>query len=129
MANSILRAAVVQAAPVIFDTPRTIAKLVDLTERAAAQGAGTVVFPEAFVGGYPKGLDFGARLGMRSPEGREDFRRYYESAITVPGPEMLEIAEVARRDRLHLVVGVIERDGGTLYCTALMFGPGGSLLG
>jgi nitrilase len=129
MANPIVRAAVVQAAPVIFDTPRTVAKLVDLTEQAAAQGAGIVVFPEAFVGGYPKGLDFGARLGMRSPEGREDFRRYYESAITVPGPEMLEIAEVARRDRLHLVVGVIERDGGTLYCTALMFGPDGSLLG
>ena len=124
-----MRAAVVQAAPVIFDTPRTIAKLVDLTEQAAAQRADIVVFPEAFVGGYPKGLDFGARLGMRSPEGREDFRRYYESAITVPGPEMLEIAELARRERLHLVVGVIERDGGTLYCTALMFGPDGALLG
>ena len=129
MANPIVRAAVVQAAPVIFDTPRTIAKLVDLTEQAAAQRADIVVFPEAFVGGYPKGLDFGARLGMRSPEGREDFRRYYESAITVPGPEMLEIAEVARRERLHLIVGVIERDGGTLYCTALMFGPDGALLG
>jgi nitrilase len=129
MTYPIVRAAVVQAAPVMFDTPRTIAKLVDLTECAAANGAEIVVFPEAFVGGYPKGLDFGARLGMRSPEGREDFRRYYDSAISVPGPEMLEIAEVARRDRLHLVVGVIERDGGTLYCTALMFGPDGSLLG
>jgi nitrilase len=85
MANSIVRAAVVQAAPVIFDTRRTIAKLVDLAEHAAAQRADIVVFPEAFVGGYPKGLDFGARLGMRSPEGREDFRRYYESAITRAG--------------------------------------------
>jgi nitrilase len=129
MANPIVRAAVVQAASVIFDTPRTLAKLVNLTELAAASGAQIVVFPEAFVGGYPKGLDFGARLGMRSSEGREDFRRYYESSITVPGPEMLEIAEVARRSSLHLVVGVIERDGGTLYCTALMFGPDGSLLG
>jgi nitrilase len=129
MANPIVRAAVVQAAPVIFDTPRTLAKLVNLTELAAASGAEIIVFPEAFVGGYPKGLDFGARLGMRSSEGREDFRRYYESSITVPGPEMLEIAEVARRNSLHLVVGVIERDGGTLYCTALMLGPDGSLLG
>jgi len=129
MANPIVRAAVVQAASVIFDTPRTLAKLVNLTEIAAASGAQIIVFPEAFVGGYPKGLDFGARLGMRSSEGREDFRRYYESSITVPGPEMLEMAEVARRNSLHLVVGVIERDGGTLYCTALMFGPDGSLLG
>ena len=91
MANPIVRAAVVQAAPVVFDTPRTIAKLIDLAEHAAAQGANIVVFPEAFIGGYPKGLDFGARLGMRSPEGRDDFRRYYEAAITVPGPETLEI--------------------------------------
>ena len=129
MANPIVRAAVVQAAPVIFDTPRTIEKLVELTEHAAAQRANIVVFPEAFVGGYPKGLDFGARLGMRSPEGREDFRRYYESAIAVPGPEAEQIADAARQNRIHLVVGVIERDGGTLYCTALMYGPDGSLLG
>ena len=129
MTNPIVRAAVVQAAPVVFDTPRTIAKLVELSEHAACQGANLVVFPEAFVGGYPKGLDFGARLGMRSPEGRDDFRRYYESAITIPGPETQELGEVARRDQLHLVVGVVERDGGTLYCTAVMFGPDGSLLG
>jgi hypothetical protein len=74
MANPIVRTAVLQAAPVIFDTPRTIAKLVYLTSHAAGNGAEIVVFPEAFIGGYPKGLDFGARLGMRSPEGREDFR-------------------------------------------------------
>lgn len=129
MTNRTVRAAVVQAAPVLFDTPGTIAKLIDLVEDAAAKGAEIVVFPEAFVGGYPKGFDFGARLGTRSAEGRDDFRRYYESAITVPGPEMLEIAEAAHAARLHLVVGVIERDGGTLYCTALMFGPDGSLLG
>jgi hypothetical protein len=51
MANPIVRAAVVQAASVIFDTPRTLAKLVNLTELAAASGAQIVVFPEAFVGG------------------------------------------------------------------------------
>jgi nitrilase len=129
MDNPVVRAAVVQAAPVVFDTPRTIAKLIELAAHAAARGAKLVVFPEAFIGGYPKGLDFGARLGMRSPEGRDDFRRYFEAAITVPGPETLELGEAARRLQLHLVVGVIERDGGTLYCTALMFGPDGALLG
>jgi nitrilase len=129
MAAPIVRAAVVQAAPVVFDTPRTVAKLVDLTCDAGARLADIVVFPEAFVGGYPKGLDLGARLGLRSVEGREDFRRYYDGAIAVPGPETLEIGEAARRNRVHLVVGVIERDGGTLYCTALMYSPDGSLLG
>ncbi|HEX2493902.1 MAG TPA: carbon-nitrogen hydrolase family protein, partial [Steroidobacter sp.] len=129
MRKTIVKAAVVQAAPVLFDTQKTLAKLSELTREAAARGSDIVVFPEAFVGGYPKGLDFGARLGSRSPEGREDFRRYYENAIEVPGPDCDWIGTVARDNAVHLVVGVIERAGATLYCTALMYGPDGSLMG
>ncbi|MEO1989716.1 MAG: carbon-nitrogen hydrolase family protein [Martelella sp.] len=122
------KAAVVQAAPVLFDTPRTIEKLADLVHDAAHQGAELVVLPEAFVGGYPKGLDFGARLGMRSPEGREDFRRYFASAIEMAGPEAERLSAVARDNGVHLVTGVIERDGGTLFCSTLTYGPTGALL-
>jgi len=129
MENTPVTAAVVQAGTVLFDTPRTIEKLADLTSDAGARGANLIVFPEAFVGGYPKGLDFGARLGLRLPEGREDFRRYFESAIEVPGPATELIGTAAAAAEAHLVVGVIERKGGTLYCTALMFGPDGRLLG
>src|SRR5205085_4571450 len=112
-----LRAAVVQAAPVVFDVPRTLAKFRDMAADAARAGAQLIVFPEAFVSAYPKGLGFGTRMGMRSPEGREEFRRYYESAIAVPGPATDAIGATALDSRAHLVVGVIERDGGTLYCT------------
>jgi nitrilase len=126
--SQIIKAAVVQAGSILFDTPKTMAKLAERTREAAGLGADLVVFPEAFVGGYPKGIDFGARLGMRSPEGREDFRRYYESAIDLPGPEAARLGEIARDNAIHLVVGVIERDGGTLYCTALTFGPSGRLI-
>ncbi|WP_213979004.1 carbon-nitrogen hydrolase family protein [Sphingomonas sp. dw_22] len=122
------KAAVVQAAPVLFDTSRTIAKAADLAREAAGLGAELVVFPEAFVGGYPKGLDFGARLGMRSAEGREDFRRYHASAIELPGPEAARLGEIARDNGIHLVIGVIERDGGTLYCSALTYDPAGRLI-
>ena len=122
-------AAVVQAAPVLFDTPRTLEKLGDLAGDAARRGAKLVVFPEAFVGGYPKGLDFGARVGMRLPEGREEFRRYFESAIDVPGPATEALGAAARDPAVHLVVGVIERDGGTLYCTVAVLRPGRPLLG
>lgn len=128
MTSPIIKVAVVQAAPVLFDTPATIERLVRLADEAAAGGAALVVFPEAYIGGYPKGLDFGARLGTRTPEGREDFRRYFESAIDIPGPEVVALAEVAKRHGIHLVVGVIERDGGTLYCTALTFDPNGRIL-
>ena len=124
-----VRAAVVQSAPVLFDTPRTLDKLADLTADAARRGAELVVFPEAFVGGYPKGHDFGVSGGIRTAEGRDDFRRYFENAIDVPGPATERIGSVARKCDVHLVVGVIERAGGTLYCSELTFGPDGRLLG
>src|SRR5689334_13598763 len=123
-----VRAAVVQAAPVLFDTPKSLQKLADLSGQAAKQGAEVVVFPEAFVGGYLKGNDFGVTLGVRTPEGRDEFRRYFDAAIGVPGPSTEFIGSVAKNHQVHLVVGVIERDGGTLYCTALIFGPDGELL-
>ncbi|MGD9124500.1 MAG: nitrilase-related carbon-nitrogen hydrolase, partial [Desulfarculaceae bacterium] len=124
-----VRAAVVQDAPVVFDADATIAKVGRLAAEAAAQGAELVLFPEAFVSAYPKGLDFGARMGMRLPGGRKDFRRYFESSIEVPGPQCQALGQAAKQNQVHLVIGVIEREGGTLYCTVLFFSPQGELLG
>ncbi len=124
-----VRAAVVQAAPAAFDLETSIMRATQLIAEAAGQGAQLVVFPEAFLSGYPKGLDFGARVGMRAPEGRDLFRRYFESALEVPGPVTTTLGAAARDHRVHLVIGVIERAGGTLYCTVLFFGPDGALLG
>src|SRR5262245_56733327 len=124
-----VRVAVVQASPVVFDTPRTLERLRTRVAEAASRGARLIVIPEAFIGGYPKGLGFGARMGHRSPEGREDFRRYFDAAVNVPGPETEVLGEAAREHGVFLVVGVVERAGSTLYCTALFFGPDGLLLG
>jgi nitrilase len=124
-----VRAAVVQDAPVVFDADATIAKVGRLAAEAAAQGAELVLFPEAFVSAYPKGLDFGARMGMRLPGGRKDFRRYFESSIEVPGPQCQALGQTAKQNQVHLVIGVIEREGGTLYCSVLFFSPQGELLG
>src|SRR5438874_12476510 len=124
-----VRAAVVQAAPAAFDRARTLEKMDALLSEATRQGAELAVFPEAFVSAYPKGLDFGAVVGRRTREGRDQFRRYFESAVEVPGPDVDRMAKLARQHRLHLVVGVIERDGGTLYCTVLFFGDDGAFLG
>jgi len=127
--GKITKAAVVQAGSVLFDTPATLKKMEQRAAEAAAAGASLIVFPEAFVGGYPKGMDFGAVVGHRTPEGRRDFRRYYDSAIAVPGPETERIGQAALLHRAWMVVGVIERDGGTLYCTALFFSSEGTLAG
>ncbi len=117
--------AVIQAGAVPFDSHRSLEKAADLAAQAARQGAKLVVFPEAFVGGYPKGLDFGARVGMRAPEGRSEFRRYWEGAVDVPGPVTDFLADTAKKNNAYLVIGVIERDIGTLYCTIVFFSPEG----
>jgi nitrilase len=122
-------AAVVQNAPVVFDAAKTLDKIHQLSGEAASAGARLVVFPEAFVSAYPKGLDFGARVGMRSSEGRDVFKRYFDSAIPVPGPGTDQLGRTAKAHAIYLVVGVIEREIGTLYCTALFFAPDGTLLG
>lgn len=124
-----VRVAVVQAAPVVFDLDATVEKVRTLTGEAAGKGAQLVLFPEAFVSGYPKGLDFGARVGSRTPEGRTMFRRYFESSVEIPGVAATELGAIARDYSVYLVIGVIERAGGTLYCTVLFFNPAGELMG
>src|ERR1039458_5770092 len=124
-----VKVAVVQAAPVGFNRKRTLEKVQALAREAAAQGAQLVLFPEAFVSAYPRGLDFGAVVGSRSEKGREDFHRYWKSSVDVPGPAVEELGRTARSNNIYLVIGVVERDGGTLYCTVLFFAPNGSFLG
>ena len=127
--QNVVRAVVVQAASVPFDADSGVDKAVRLTADAAALGAKVVLFPEAFITGYPKGLDFGTVVGARDTAGREEFRLYLESAIEVPGPQTERLGKAAAEHGVYLVIGVIEREGGTCYCTVLFFGPDGRLLG
>lgn len=124
-----VQVAVVQAGSVPFDPAACVEKAVRLIGDAAATGARVVVFPEAFITGYPKGLDFGLVIGAREPAGREEFRLYLDAAIMVPGPETARLGEAAAAHGCYVVMGVIERELGTCYCTVLFFGPDGQLLG
>lgn len=115
--------AAVQAASVVFDLDASLAKLADLTQDAAGRGAELIVFPEAFLSGYPRGLTFGSAIGSRTAEGREWYARYWESSVDIPGPAIDRLVDLASSAAATLVVGVIERDGGTLYCTAVTIDP------
>ena len=127
-----VRVAVVQARGVPFDSVAAVDKVCSMTADAAGGGAKLILFPEAYVGGYPWGLAFGTAVGGRTEAGRRAFERYWASAVDVPGPEVERMAEAARAAGVYLCVGVIERDstygGGTLFCTLLYIGPDGTLL-
>ncbi len=127
-ASSRLKVAAAQLGSVLFDTPATLLKVEHACRQAADADVRLVVFPEALLGGYPKGADFGAAVGIRTESGRDLFRRYYDSAIICPGAETEQLAAWTDEFGLHLVIGIIERDHGTLYCATLMFVPGRGLV-
>ena len=128
-----IKVAVVQAAPVLFDREATVEKACGLIKQAAEQGAQLILFPEAFIPAYPRGLAFGTVVGSRSPVGRRIWQRYWENTVEVPGPTTLRLGEAAKKANVYLAIGVIERDAarstGTVYCTLLYFGTDGRLLG
>ena len=90
---------------------------------ARNNGAEIAVFPEAFIGGYPKGSTFGAPVGLRTDDGRRQYERYSNGAVTLDGPDVERLAEPAKELGLFVVIGIIEQLGNTLYCTGSMLDP------
>ena len=110
-------------------TAETLAALMERRDELKAAKPDLLVLPEALLGDYPKGQDFGVRLGYRTPAGRDAFKRYWEQAIEIDGPEVAALGELAAGIGCTMVVGAIVRRGATLHCCVLQFAPDGRLAG
>ncbi|MDO6415350.1 carbon-nitrogen hydrolase family protein [Sphingomonas sp. BIUV-7] len=106
----------------------TLHNILGFEDAIVASGARLVVLPEAVLGGYPKGESFGTRLGFRLPEGRDAFAYYFDNAVDLDGPELEALAALSSRTGATLVVGVIERAGSSLFCTAVFIEPEGGVV-
>jgi nitrilase len=127
--GTMTKIAVAQIGTCLSDTKASLDKLESYAADAASKKVQLVVFPEAYLGGYPKGLDFGATLGIRTEPGRDMFAEYADGAVEIKSAPVERLKQIAKKYSLYMVVGVVERDGGTLYCTALYFSPQGELVG
>lgn len=122
-ANRVVRAAAVQIAPSLDSADGTVAKVCDAIAEAASRGAQLAVFPETFVPYYPY-FSF-----IRPPfEQGPEHLLLYERAVTVPGPVTHAVGAAARRHGVVVVLGVNERDHGSLYNTQLVFDADGELI-
>jgi nitrilase len=125
------RLAVVQSAPVFLDRAGTLAKAVASVREAAKGGAQLVVFPEAFVPGYPAWM-WRLRPGadMRLTEKLHALLR--ANSVDLSSSDLDPLREVARKEKVAVVCGIHERDAefsrGTLYNTAVVIAPDGSIL-
>jgi len=126
-----VKVAVVQDSSIIMDKEGCLEKVSNITKEVAQKGAKIILFPEAFIPAYPRGLSFGTVVGSRTDGGKQDFARYFENSIVIPGPDIDRLSKIAKENKLYLIIGVIERDeiGSTLYCSILYFDPKGEFLG
>jgi nitrilase len=118
-----VRAAAVQLSPVLFSRDGTTEKVLDAIATAAQAGAQLIVFPETFVPYYPYFSFVQPPVLM----GKEHMR-LYEEAVEVPSPVTDAVSQAAKTHGMVVVLGVNERDRGSLYNTQLIFDADGSLL-
>jgi len=118
-----VRVAAAQISPVLDRPGGTLEKVLNAIDDAAEKGVGFVVFPETFLPYYPY-FSFVEPPVTIGPA----HLKLYEEAVVVPGPVTQALSAAARKHAMVLVIGVNERDGGTLYNAQLVFDADGSLV-
>ncbi|GAC32674.1 carbon-nitrogen hydrolase family protein [Paraglaciecola polaris] len=119
--------AALQLGSSVDGTAATLARIVSFKQAIQDSHCDLLVLPEALLGGYPKGSDFGTRVGYRTEQGREEYLAYFQQAIEIDGPEVQALTELAIMCNTSIVIGIIERGGSTLYCTALFITQNGEV--
>lgn len=121
--KTVIRAAAAQLKPVLNNGLATTEKICDMIRASAEQGAEIIVFPETCVPNYP----YFSFIKAPALQGA-DHLKLYDEAVIVPGPLTDMVAAAARDSHMVVVLGVNEKDHGTLYNTQLIFDTDGQIV-
>jgi nitrilase len=125
------KVAIVQKASVVLDKQKTIARAVELVDEAAAAGAQLVIFPEAFIPGYPAWI-WRLRPGGDWGISEQAHARLLQNSVSMESDDLAPLRAAAQRHKLTIVCGLNERDDSlsraTLYNTVIIIDPNGTLL-
>jgi nitrilase len=125
------RIAIIQESPVYLDRKKTIEKAVQLVNKAASDGAELVVFPEAFISGYPAWI-WRLRPGSDWGTSEELHSRLLDSSVDISAGDLKPLCDAAKKNKVSIVCGMNERDGllskATLYNTVVVIGVNGEIL-
>lgn len=127
--ESVLKIAVIQATPILYDKTEGVQKIDYLTELAAQRGANLVMWPESFIPGYPQNLDIEIGQHITEEEIHKRLQDIYENSFCEADNDLADISEIARKNHIYLALGVTEREGKDLYCSEYLFDPSGQNLG
>lgn len=118
-------AAAIQWAPEFHKPKKGAQKAIAAIEQASKEGARLVVFPETWLQGYP----YWSGLAPSDPEYQKFRQILFENAVSVPGPEIKIVQEAAKKNNCVVVIGLHEKEGGTIFCTLAYIGADGEILG
>ncbi len=123
--------AIIQESPVLLDRSKTIEKAVQLIQQAVSKGAELVIFPEAYISGYPAWI-WRLRPGGDWGVSEELHSRLLDSAVDIDAGDLKPLCDSAKKNNITIVCGLNERDGklskATLYNSVVIIGKDGEIL-
>ena len=129
--NKVVKVAVVQATPALFDMDRTVQIILSWIEKGANEGCELLLFPESFIPCYPRGLNFDAIIGKRTDKSRNHWLDYWNNSVETTSEYIKTISKAIKKANLFVALGVTEKEniGGSLHCSLLYFDNHGNLIG
>jgi predicted amidohydrolase len=120
--------AIAQFAPEVLDLKRSVKKACDIIARAKKDDVQLLAFPETWIPTYPIWADMGTFSQWGNEPSKRLYRRLYENSLKIGSAEFRSISDACRKARIHVVIGVNEQAGRSIFNSLLFFGGDGKLV-